>query len=486
MPNVKVLAAGVVAASSVAAVVTAVRGYRPLDELGTPATRPPDFDDLRDRAARTLQRVVRIPTVSYVDEGVADGAAFDALHDALREEFPLLHERLTLTRIGDHGLLFHWAGASAAQPLVLMAHQDVVPIDDETPWQQPAFDGAVDGDVIWGRGTLDDKGALIAICEAAELLLAQDFTPAQDVYLSFGANEEVSGDCAAQAVAELSRRGVTPWLVLDEGGAVAGEAFPGVDGPVAVVGVSEKGVTDVELRVTGAGGHASMPPRMGTTARLARAISRLENHPFTRAMPEPTVQMIDRVGRHSSGAVRLALALTHGRRRLLAAAFDRLGPETSAMTRTTMAVTRLRGAPGHNVLASTATAGVNVRVMLGESVADAVAHITKVVDDDQVEVVLLSGSEPSPLSPTSGPAWEHVTGAIQTVFPEAVATPYVMMAATDSRFFTEICSNVYRFAPFRMSRVQRESIHSVDEHLHLDALAEGVWWFRELIERLPA
>ena len=140
-----------------------------------------------------------------------------------------------------------------------MAHLDVVPVDESSPWQHPPFSAEIHDGAVWGRGTLDDKGCVAAICEAVERLLTDGHRPAQDVWLSFGCDEEVSGPTAAAAVDELVRRGVRPWFVLDEGGAVAYDAFPGVSRPVAAIGVAEKGTTSVELRVEGRGGHASTP-----------------------------------------------------------------------------------------------------------------------------------------------------------------------------------------------------------------------------------
>ena len=238
-------------------------------------------------AVEKLQALVRIPTVSHRDPARVDTAAFDDFVETLADLFPLLHEHLEQTRISTHGLLFRWAGAAAERPVVLMAHLDVVPV--EGTWQHDAFAAEVvehEGEqVIWGRGTLDDKGCLVGICEAVETLLADGVTPAQDLWLSFGCDEEIMGTAARQAVEELARRGVRPWFVLDEGGAIASEAFPGVGAPVGVVGVTEKGATSIELRVQGRGGHASTPARMGPTARLARAITRLDRSPMPASLP---------------------------------------------------------------------------------------------------------------------------------------------------------------------------------------------------------
>lgn len=434
-----------------------------------------------DRAVAKLQALVRIPTVSHRDPALVDTGAFDRLLAELERQFPLLHQRLELTRISTHALLFRWPGASVARPVVLMAHLDVVPVEGD--WQHPPFDGVIAGGSIWGRGTLDDKGCLVAICEAVETLLADGRVPARDVWLSFGCDEEVSGSAATLAVDELVRRGVRPWFVLDEGGAIASEAFPGVAAPVGVIGVTEKGVTSVELRVEGRGGHASTPARNGPTARLARAITRIDRSPMPALVPEPTVELLRRLAPHAPLVLRQVLANAGRLGPVLARALVAAGPESAAMTRTTFAVTTLSGSPTLNVVAATARAGVNIRVMVGDTVAGALAHLRRVVADDQVRIDIVERNEPSPLSPRDD-AFRLLEATIGEVFPDAVPAPYVMMAATDSRFFTRICDRVYRFAPFRMTRAQRQSIHSYDEHLGVEAFLDGIRWYRRLIERL--
>jgi carboxypeptidase PM20D1 len=439
---------------------------------------------MTDPAVAKLQALVRIPTISDRDPAQVDTAAFDALLAELATQFPLLHQRLELTRIGSHGLLFRWAGASAARPVVLMAHLDVVPVDESSPWQHPPFAAEIHDGAVWGRGTLDDKGCVAAICEAVERLLADDHRPAQDVWLSFGCDEEVSGPTAPAAVDELVRRGVRPWFVLDEGGAVADDAFPGVSRPVAAIGLAEKGTTSVELRVEGRGGHASTPAPNGPTVRLARAIIRLDRHPMPARLPEVTVDLMRRLAPHLPRPLRPVLGRADRIRPVLTRALSLAGPEAAAMARTTFAVTTLRGSAALNVIATSATAGVNIRVLPGDTVDEALAHLGRAIADDDVQVTVVERGEASAVSVT-GDAFDLIGSVIGELFADAVPAPYVMNGATDSRHFTRICDRVYRFAPFRMTKAQRQAIHSYDEHLGVDAFLAGIDWYRRLLERLP-
>ncbi len=433
-----------------------------------------------------LRRLVRIPTVSLPDESATDPAPFEEFVAALADCFPLLHDRLTLHRVREHSLLFHWAGRTAEGPVVLMAHIDVVPIDESAPWLHPPFGAEIHHDAIWGRGTLDDKGSLVGVCAAVEGLLAQGFVPARDIWLSFGAREEVSGPDARAAVEELRRLRISPWFVLDEGGAIAHEAFPGVKPPLGVIGVCEKGTTTIELRAEGRGGHSSTPAPHGPTARIARAVVRLETRQFTPALPEPTLELFRRIAPHAPAALRPVFANARRLQPLLKRALLAAGAEPAALVRTTMAVTTLSGSTAHNVIASSATAAVNLRLLVGDTVASATEHVRRAIADDSIALDVVDANEPSPVSPYDDPAFDLLASTISEVFHDAVPTPYVMMAATDSRFFTAICARVYRFTPFRMSKAQRESIHSYDEHIGVDDFLAGIRWYARLIERLPA
>ncbi len=438
----------------------------------------------RDRfasAVPALQALIRIPTVSRPDPADVDTDAFEAFLAELERRFPRLHG-LEHQRVHGHGLLVHWPGRSADRPVVLMAHLDVVPV--EGPWTHPAFGGDLVDGVVWGRGTLDDKGQLVAACAAVESLLEDEIVPAQDVWLSFGCTEEVSGGGAAEAVELLRERGVRPWFVLDEGGAIAHGAFPGVSAPIGVVGVTEKGVTSLALVAEGRGGHASTPARNGPTARLARAITRLDRSPMPGSLPEPTVELFRRMAPHAPLPLRPLFGAAGRLAPVVQRALVAAGPESAAMTRTTFAVTTLSGSPAINVVAQTARAGVNVRVMIGDTVAGVVEHVRRAIGDDEVRVEVVEATEPSPVSPRDD-AFALLERTIEAVFPDAVPAPYVMMAATDSRFFTEICDRVYRFAPFRMTKAQREAIHSYDERITVDDFLDGVVWYRRLLEGLP-
>lgn len=426
-----------------------------------------------------MQAAIRRRTVAG---SVKDDAEFDGLHDDLRAAFPRLFDVCESVPLPDHALLLRWPGRVTDAPLVLMAHQDVVPVNPDDSWTHPAFEGVVADGIVWGRGTLDCKGSLVAICAAVEGLIEEGFAPAADVWLSFSSDEEVSGHTAPSAVAALQQRGVEPRLVLDEGGMAVSGAFPGVAEPIAVIGLTEKGMADLALTARAEGGHASMPPRRSAPGLLAKAILALEKDPAPAHLSDPTVLMLERLAPHLKAPLRQAVGRAGSMRKPLAQLFVRLGPATAAMARTTYAITTLRGSPGHNVLATTATANLNMRVAVTETVDQAVARVRELVGD-KIDVEVLRAYEPSPIAPVDE-AFELIEEVTREVMPDVLPVPYVVMAATDARHFQRVWPRCYRFNPFRMNEQQRESLHNVDEHLEVSSFEEGIRWYTTLLKRM--
>ena len=432
-----------------------------------------------------FQELLSIPTISRTVVAETEWHHFDAFVAALAPLYPVLHAALELEIVAGHSLLYRWKGRGEGAPAVLMAHYDVVPASD-AGWQHPPFAATIVGEgadaLVWGRGSIDNKGSLVALLEAVERLAASGFVPENDIYLFAGHNEETAGDAAIEAAALLESRGFRPSLVLDEGGAVVEGIFPGVSKPAAVIGVSEKGLTSLVLTVTQEGGHASTPPKLTATSRLARAITRLR--PFPARFSAPTVEMVETLGAHATGILRTVFTNTWLTKPLLLALFSRLSEETSAMVRTTQAVTELSGSAAPNVLAETATATINIRIATGSSVAEAVDHVRRSIRDDKVAITVTDASEPSPVSPTHGFAWELLSRAVDETYPGTIVTPYTQLGASDSRRFTGISDNVYRFSPFQLSKAQRGTLHAIDENIGVETWLRGIDFYERVVRGL--
>lgn len=435
-----------------------------------------------DAALERFRELLRIRTVAGPDL-----AEHESFVTAVERLYPAIHAELQRELVDGHTILYRWPGRTAGSPAVLMAHYDVVPADADG-WEHPPFAAEVTGDgaerVVWARGTLDDKGALVAILEAVTDALTDGVQPERDVWLCFGHDEETLGTGAQRAAELLGGRGVRASLVLDEGGAVVEGVFPGVDRPLAVIGIAEKGIATITLTVAQQGGHAFAPPELAATARLARAIGRLSRRPFRPRLTEPVRELIRRLGPVARGPVGLALRTIGRIGPLTAALLGRAGPETRALTRTTAVVTTIEAGHAHNALPERAVATVNVRILPGETRDTVLAHIRRAVADDQVQVELVAGDDPSVVSPAAGPAWELLERTVAAVYPDALTTPYLMLGATDARHFTAISDHVYRFSPFEMSGAERSGLHGMNERIRVATFLQGIRFYRALIDGL--
>lgn len=467
------------AAAALAGVVTArTLAFKPKREA-RPAPDAAGVDG--KKVAEDLAAMIRCRTVSNLDHSLEDEAEFEKFRALLRERFPLLHERCAPERVGRNGLLFTWKGRTSEAPSVLMAHYDVVPAD-EANWSRPPFEGLIEDGVLWGRGTLDTKCTLCCALEAAEQLLAEDFTPAHDLYFAFSGEEEIAGPSASDIVDELQRRGVEPAFVLDEGGAVVTGVFPGVDAPCALIGTSEKGQMQLFLDMKSEGGHASAPPRSTIAGRLARAVTRIEKRPAPFTLTPPAAEMFDTLGRRSIWPVRMVFANLWLFRPALDLATRLMGGELNALVRTTCAVTQMQGSPANNVLPPDASVGVNLRIMCGDSADKAEARIRRAVGDEAVSFRRGPWAEPSPYSETEGSeGWARLKSAVERTWPDAIVSPYLMLAGSDSRHYGRISRNVYRFGPLELSKEERGTIHGNNERVPLAKVVKCAEFYLRLI-----
>ncbi|NNB90116.1 M20 family peptidase [Corallococcus exiguus] len=432
-------------------------------------------------AASRLAEALRHRTIASSDGMSAEHAAFQALHDGFVARFPRVHAELAHEAVGTHAHLYTWKGSEPdLRPVLLMGHLDVVPAEAEATWSHPPFGGVVANGYVYGRGTLDDKGSVLAILEAVEGLLAEGYRPRRTVMLAFGADEEVGGhDGAARVAALLRERGVGLESVLDEGGPIGVGLVPGVAAPVALVGVAEKGSARVELVVRSAGGHASMPPPQTAANTLARALVRLEENPFKPELRGGTRALFEYVGPEMNFGMRLLFANTW----LFAPVIERqmsAAPSTNASIRTTFAATMLEGSPKPNVLPSKARAVLNVRLLPGDSLEDVRTHMRKVVDDERVELTA-EGDEASPVSRLDTEGWGQLQRSIRQVFPDVLVAPFLTVAATDARYFHPLSDSVYRFVPVRMNREDLTRMHGRDERLSVEEHAAAIRFYAQYL-----
>lgn len=450
-----------------------------------PAVEAATRVELRQGAAERLAGAIRIPTVSSDERDSIRGNAFGALHAHLQECFPRIHAQLTREMVGGYSLLITWPGKNTSlRPILLAAHQDVVPIEPGTDslWKEEPFSGVIADGFIWGRGTIDDKSAVMGTLEAVEMLLVEGFQPERTVYLAFGHDEELGGAQGAREIAALLKsRGVELEMVLDEGGVIGDGLLPDISSPIALVGIAEKGFVNLELTAQAEGGHASMPPKQTTVGVLSAAIARIEQKPMPARLAGPVRLLFDRIGPYLPPTQRSIFANLWLTRPLVLRALEK-SSTTNALVRTTMAATMFQAGTKDNVLASRARAVLNCRIAPGDSIQGVLDYVRRVVADDRI-TMSISGesSEPSPISDPGSQSFQQLEHAVRSIDTDVIVAPYLVVAGTDARYYAEICPHVFRFLPVQLSPSDLERIHGANERVAVSQYEDAIRIYRELL-----
>jgi carboxypeptidase PM20D1 len=464
-----------------------------------PAAAPPqDASDLNPgslepEVLERLSAAIRIPTLSNLDYAATDFAPFAAFREFLQGSFPLFHQYCERTIINGHALVYRWPGSATADgitaldPLALMAHYDVVPVEagTEQDWQQPPFSGALADGFIWGRGTLDIKSQVMAHLEATEQLMRAGFTPGRDIYFCYGHDEETGGQQGALKIVEhLRQRGLRFSGVLDEGGVVVTGAMAGVDVPMALIGVAEKGSSNYRFKVSGSGGHSSMPPQHTSLGLAARLITLIERQPLPLRLTPPAEQMLRNLAGQMGFVVRMAMANLWLFRPLLLKILAS-SPTTNAMVRTTSAVTMADASDACNVLPQATHFNVNVRILPGDTVEGVQRYFEGLIAqtglEAKVEPILVQ--DPSPVSPFDSDFYRSIEQLIQEFYPSALTTPYLVMGGTDSRQFYTLSDNVLRFTPMHITEADRASIHNTNEAISVENYGRMIAFYQRLLQQ---
>ena len=435
----------------------------------------------KDAATSALQQLVQCKTVSYHDGALEDDAEFEKLIGLLPTLYPHVCETCPLTRLPDRALLFCWKGKKHDAPSVMMAHYDVVPVE-EASWEKPPFDGIIEDGVLWGRGTLDTKVTFNGILFAANSLIAEGFVPEQDIYFAFSGGEEVNGRGAINIVDWFVENHVQPALVVDEGGAVVENVFPGVKAPCGLIGIAEKGMMNVTFTVKSNGGHASAPKPHTPVGLLSMACCNIEKKPFPFRVTTPAAAMFDTLGRESNFVYRMIFSNLWLFRGVLNMICKKSGGEINALLRTTVAFTQASGSAAPNVIPPTATMTANLRLNPKDSVDGALARLRSLVGDE-VELSVGDHMEPSPVSQINCEDWDKVALAVASTWKGCIVSPYLMVQCSDSRHYGRISDKVYRFSAMDLSAEERKTIHGHNERIRLETIAKATEFYVRLMRQ---
>ena len=433
--------------------------------------------------AEHLAAAVRCQTVPLDESGTPEPEAFRQLHQMLESTYPLVHQKLRREVVNGYSLLYIWQGSRAdLEPVMLMAHQDVVSADP-TEWTYPPFEGKIVDGFIWGRGTLDIKNQLIGIMDAAEALLQKGYRPERTILFGLGHDEETGGVNGCKILGQkLKEKSIHLAGIVDEGGGIMAGLAAGVRGPIALVGVSEKGYLTVEFTVHGQPGHSSTPPPQTSIGILARALARLEAHPM------PTHLRRLRPLYHGIGiAAPLYIQIAFANVWLFGPLLKRWlvpKPEMNASMRTTTALTIINGGVEDNTIPAEVKAIVNFRLLPGDTIAEVLWHVKKVVKDERVKFKPVEGkyNEALPVSPDNGPAYNSLRQVVRQVFDNPPVAPFVMLGGTDCQHFVPVCDHIYRFTSVVMDESFMGLEHGIDERIPVEAMGKMVQFYAQLMQ----
>ena len=437
------------------------------------------------RAAERLAGAVRFRTITYDNKPDASAAEFEKLHAYIEQQFPLIHRTLKREIVGGYSLLYTWEGSDpGAKGVMLMAHQDVVPIAEgtEKKWSVDPFAGTIKDGFVWGRGSWDDKGNLFSMLEAVESLIVQGFKPRQTIYIVSGHDEEGGGERGAKKIAELlASRKVRLDFVMDEGTLITEGVMKGLDKPVALIGVAEKGIMTLSLHTHDEPGHSSMPPRETAIGMLSEALSRLERNQMPAGIDGVAAEMFDTLAPEMTGASRLLLSNLWLFKPLVKRELEK-SRRSNAFTRTTTALTVFHSGNKVNVVPAQAEAFVNFRMLPGDTQEEVIRHAHKAIANPAVNVERFGfAAEASPISPTGSAAYRLMNATIREIFPGTVVAPGLMVAATDSRHMLAIADHVYRFSPVRVKESDLSRFHGTDERISIENYAQMIAFYHRLV-----
>lgn len=435
-----------------------------------------------DAAVKKVQGAVRIPTVSMRDETIPDKPFYD-LQAYLEKTFPLFHEKAQKRVIAGYSLLYTIEGSDKSlKPAMFMGHQDVVPPQQEG-WTYPPFSAEIADGCIWGRGTFDMKSQLVSIFEATEMHLREGKMPKRTMYFCFGHDEEIAGNGAKAMCKVLAEEGVEFEFIFDEGMTPVNASMVGIDGPLALVGVCEKGWVNAKITAKGNAGHAAMPPKETTAVSLAKAVVKLNKHQMKARFTPAVNMLIKSVCPKTSFGFRLLMANADILKPLVKPILLRISPAVAAMLRTTMAFTVLHASDAPNVMPDESYAIVNCRVNLGERVEDVKTHMQKVLGNKyEIELAATGQHEPTSMSDLDSFGWRMMQKTVAEVFPGGVTAPFPFVAGTDSKYYDSLTNCTFKFSPHITDKKYRAGMHNVNEYFKLSDVESDIQFYYRFMQ----
>lgn len=431
-----------------------------------------------EKLAAELGESIRFRTMAPADKRLEE---FTGFVNWLEVTYPNVHRTMDRTLINDLTPFLRWEGKDPSlAPVLLTGHYDVVPALEggTSRWTHPPFGGVIADGYVWGRGTLDDKGAILTMMTAAETLIADGFQPERTIYFSFGHDEETSGYQGAGGVVDyMQAQGLEFEWSLDEGSMVLRGMVPGMENDVASINVAEKGYLTLDLTAKAEGGHSSLPPRETAVGVLSAGVAKLQAQPFPGGLTDVSADFFTGMGPHFGLPERIVFANQWLFKPLLESQLSG-STGTDAMLRTTIAPTMLLGSSTENVLPQEAVATVNFRIHPRDTVESVMAYVADTIDDDRIEISMRgNGRGASPVSSADTEGFALLSQSFSAVFEGVAIVPGLTLAATDSAHYVKVAKNSYRINPFVFEEEDLPRIHGKNERISLQNLEKGVQFY---------
>lgn len=429
-----------------------------------------------------LSKMLKVDTTSHPNKKDINYDNYQKYINLVKSLYPLVFEKCEFEQTKDYAIKLKLKGISDKNPTVLMAHYDVVPVTEG--WDYDPFLGEVVDGFLYGRGAIDTKCTMACALSALENALKENYVPKNDLYLCFGANEEVYGDSQLNIVYEMKKQGIKPALVFDEGGGIMNKAFPGVKEDTAFLGVVEKGMINVKLSLDSNGGHSSTPKKNGPVIRLSKALLKLEKNPMKPQYTKAVKELLSIMGKHSSFVLKIFFANMWIFSGLVKWLFSKVSPDTRALLTTTFAFTVLNGGNQTNIIPNHVEANINVRIAPFNTIEEVINHIKKVINDDDIVITYSDANKMYPECDFNQKGYEIIKDTTIETYPNTVVAPFIMLGGTDARHYNEICDCVIRFSPLKLTNADRAGIHGLNEKIKLETLQKCLEFYQRLLTKI--
>lgn len=436
----------------------------------------------KDDVVTKLGKMLKVPTISYENKDEIDFSKFEEFILLVKSMYPLVFEKCEFEQTKEYAIKLKLKGKNSDNPTVLMAHYDVVPVTQG--WDHDPFLGEIVDGYLYGRGAIDTKCTMACALSALETALKDNYIPNNDLYLIFGANEEVYGDSQYNIVMEMKKQGIKPALVFDEGGGIINKAFPGVSKDAAFLGVVEKGMVNIKLSYDGNGGHSSTPNNNGPIIKMSKALAKLEKNPMKPQYTKTIKELLNIMGRNSSFALKIVFANMWLFKGLVKHLFTKLSVDTRALLTSTFAFTIFNGGNQTNIIPNHVEANINVRIAPFDTAEDVINHINKVIDDDSIIITASDINKMYPECDFNQKGYNIIKQTTIETYPDTVVAPFIMLGGTDARHYNEISDCVIRFSPIKVTSEDRKGIHGLNEKIKVETLEKCLEFYQRLLPKL--